>query len=356
MIKIYVVPIFSTTERQSGVDYARLTLPMSELAKQKGFKVDIFDIKNQEKRDWTQIIPEYDFVYFNYTPNAYGFAAMGCMVRKFGKKMIMDLDDNIWKILPDNFSYNAWMGNPQTLKDFTAIANEVDYMTTTNGYLRNVILSKTDKKLEEVGVFPNRIDMDSVYTWRKPFKDTPEINIGHYGSSTHFQSLLESEFVEGLDRLMSDYPNVNFITIGSMIGRHRERWGRRYIDRKGDQDLMTWIKKSRVETLADIDFMAVPLTDNTYNRCKSSIKYIECSSAKVPGCYQNIRQYSEVIKDGENGFLCKTADDWYNKMKKLIDDKVLRQQMGENAFKTVKDKWQIKDNMKEYIDFFKRIK
>lgn len=355
MIKIYAVPIFSNEERQSGVDYARLTLPMTELGKQKGFKVEIFDQKVKSQKDWIQIAKEFDYIYFNYTPNDVGFAIMGCMVRMAGKKLIMDLDDNIWKVLPDNMAYKTWTSDKKTLKNFTAICNEVDYMTTTNNYLRNSIASHTDKPLDKIKVFPNRIDIDNVYTWRKPFKDENNFVIAHFGSTTHFKSILDEEFMAGMDMLMKNYPNVVFKTIGSFMPGYKDRWGQRYVSDSGSPDLMKWIKDRMPKVLADVDFLVVPLTDNVYNRAKSSIKYIETSSCKIPGCYQDIRQYQEVIRDGYNGFLCKNAKDWYKKMKKLIDDKKLRKDMGENAFKTVEEDWQMKNNVKDYIDFFKKI-
>jgi glycosyltransferase involved in cell wall biosynthesis len=103
----------------------------------------------------------------------------------------------------------------------------------------------------------------------------------------------------------------------------------------------------------EVDIFVAPLSVNTYNICKSSIKFLEASTSSKPGCWQNIRQYQEVI-DGTNGFLCSTEDQWYTSIKKLIDDKVLRKQMGENAFKTIQD-WTIQGHTKDYANFFKKL-
>ena len=105
--------------------------------------------------------------------------------------------------------------------------------------------------------------------------------------------------------------------------------------------------------MKETDIIVAPLTENLYNRCKSSIKFIEASSAKKPGVWQGIRQYQEAVDDGKNGFLASTSREWYESIKKLVDDKELRREMGKNAFKTVKEQWQVKDNLDQYGQFFK---
>ena len=103
------------------------------------------------------------------------------------------------------------------------------------------------------------------------------------------------------------------------------------------------------------DVFVAPLTDNTYNKSKSSIKYLEISSAKKPGVYQDIRQYKEVVNHKENGMLAYTENDWYYAIKELLEDKKLRKSIGENAYKTVKNDWTIQGNINKYVDFFKGI-
>jgi glycosyltransferase involved in cell wall biosynthesis len=104
----------------------------------------------------------------------------------------------------------------------------------------------------------------------------------------------------------------------------------------------------------EADILIVPLVENTYTRCKSSIKWIEASSAGKPGVWQNVRQYKEVIT-GENGLLARTADEWYTQLKKLIDDPKLRKKMGQQAYKDVRDSWTIQGNISDYAEFFKGI-
>jgi glycosyltransferase involved in cell wall biosynthesis len=265
----------------------------------------------------------------------------------------MDVDDAIWEIQEDNHAYEVYKKGSESLRNFTVICNEVDYITCTNQYLKHVICDNTRQHPTRVKVFPNYIDL-SLYNHRCKFKDTHEIVLMHHGSTTHFIDLQEEEFAKGIDRIMREYPNVVLKTVGAMIPQYKKRWGRRYINDFGDQDIYKWIQEKFPGFHDDADILVVPLKKSVYTRCKSSIKFLETSSAGIPGVYQRIRQYEEVVI-GNNGFLADTAQEWYLGIKLLIDNKELRRSMGQEAFKTVEESWQIQQHVKDYADFFKNL-
>jgi len=350
-IRIFAFPSHGTIERTSGVDFARIIQPMEHLSKHPDFDVHIF--KPGEKANWREVAENYDIVYFNYLNNALGFAHMGCEARVKGRKLVMDLDDALWDILNDNPAYEVYKPEGQAIKNFTSICNEVDAITTTSMYLKHVINNNTKKHPLDVKVFPNYIDLD-LYSHRCEFKDTHEITLLHFGSTTHFMDLEEEEFMKGVDKIMNEYPNIKFKTVGALIPNYRERWGRRYENAFGDPDIYKWIKDKYPSYMDETDILVVPLKKSIYTKAKSSIKFLEASAAKKPGVWQNIRQYDEVI-DGNNGFLAESADDWYQSLKILIDDKTLRRKMGERAFATVEKDWKIQDKVEDYATYFKKI-
>lgn len=357
IVKVFALPSHGNIERTSGVDFARIIQPMEHL---NGYELDgyifdvtVYDPAKFETMNWLDVAEQNDIIYFNYTAMPWEFAKMGLMARKFKRLLIMDADDSLWDIMPDNPVHSAFSKNSENIKNFTSICNEVDYMTTTNKYLRNVISHNTKKMVDKIKVFPNYIDLDNLYTFRPKFKDTNEIKLLHFGSTTHFIDLTTSEFEEGMDMIMKEYPNVTFKTVGALIPRYKYKWGLRYQNSYGHQDLYKWVKERFPEFMEETDIMVVPLQENTYTKCKSSIKFLEASSALKCGVYQNIRQYEEVIEEGVNGFTAYYAKEWHDNIKKLIDDKILRQKMGQNAFDTIRKDWQMKDHVKEYASFFK---
>ena len=359
-IRIFSLATHTTKDHVSGVDFLRIIQPSKHLNGYKNkdikFVVDQFclsDVDATNVEYWVDVANNYDIFYFNYHTVAEGFAMMGSMARKFDKKLVIDLDDALWLILHDNPAYETYKKGTEAIRVMTDIVNECDYVTCTNSYLRNVIVDHTYKRHEQIKVFPNYIDLDT-YSYKPAFKDTYDITLTHFGSTTHFTSLQNQEFVAGLEKIMSEYPNVSFMSVGCFISQFKEKWGLRYDNVWGDSDVLKWVNGRFKEYMDKTDIIIVPLSDNTYNRCKSNCKYLEASSAGKPGCYQNIRQYAETIKNGFNGFLCSTREEWYESIKCLIDDKKLRIDMGDNAYNTLQTHT-IQSHIKDYADFFTNI-
>lgn len=358
-LRVFSLPSHTTETHVTGVDFVRIIQPMKHLNGKHDIEVTIYDptkeIKHNNPLEWDEVMKNCDVFYFNYLSNPWGFAVLGMMARKYGVKLVMDMDDSLWDIHSDNPAHSVYNPGSQALKDFEAICNEVDYITCTNDYLRNIIISHTNKKSSEVFVFPNRIDLD-LYTYRSPFKDTDQIVLTHFGSTTHFLDLKEREFFKGVDRIMKEYPQVILRTVGAFIPEFRNKWGMRYENHFGHVNIYNWIqdKDKFPKFMAETDILVVPLADDVYNRAKSSIKWMEASSAKIPGVWQKIRQYEEVI-DGTNGLLAENDSQWYNAIKTLIDDKEKRKAMGEKTHEDVRNGWQIQDHTKDYASFFKKI-
>lgn len=350
--KIFVYPAHCDGKHTPGVDYVRVIRPMQELAKQPGFEVTIFN--GEKKMDWRKIAKEYDALYINYITNAWGYVAMASQMELNHKKIVYDLDDLIWEIQEDNAAYATYKPGSEGRATVTdIIARGCDYVTCTNQYLKNGIAHYTGKSHNQIQVFPNYIDLD-LYKWRSDNKEKYEVKIGYFGSSSHFNDLVNPGFVGGLEKLMSEYPQVRFFTVGAMIQQIKKRFGPRYDTGFGDHDIFKWVKMMPL-LLGDIDIFVAPLVDITYARAKSGIKFLEYSSTKIPGVYQNIRQYKEVVEHGKNGFLCETAHDWYSSLRDLVESRELRIKMGKEAFKTVKNHWTIQKNINQYVDFFNKV-
>lgn len=350
-MKIFCLPSHTFVDRVSGVDYLRITQPMTHLNGYEDFEVKVFNHAKDGSFDWRDVFEEYDSVYFNYTTNDIGYAVMGCLAQKYKKKLICDVDDDLFNILSDNSAYEIFKKGSWGLQVVKAILGDVHHVTCTNSHLKHSLQQNT--KAKGISVLPNFIDLESVYKYRTPFKDRGYYKALHFGSSTHFASFYSQPFLDAMDRVMKEYPNFSFITVGAFVPSFRAKWGTRYEQGFGDTDLMKWIDKMP-QYVDDADFMLVPLLDNTYNRSKSSTKYLEASSFKLPGVYQDIRQYKELIKNGENGYLASTADEWYMGITNLINDAKLRKSMGEKAFETIQD-WTIQSKVKLYADTFRKI-
>lgn len=355
-MNIYALPSHQTKERTSGVDYARIISPMKNLNGYKGIKTTLYDVINDEKHndptDWFEVMKNNDIFFFNYLNNPWGFAAMGVVARKEGVKLVMDIDDSLWDIHSDNPAYEAWRKGSVGIKNFTSICNEVDYITCTSEYLKHVIMNNTNKTPDKIKVIPNYIDF-KIYKHRTTPNNIEKIVLSHFGSTTHFKDLDDHDFFKGVDKIMKEYPQVEFQTIGAFIPKFRKAWGQRYKNVYGHQDIYQWVDTKFPQFMQETDILLTPLTDDIYNRCKSQIKWLEASSAQKVGVWQDIRQYAEVV-DGTNGILADSNKKWYRGIKYLIDNPDKRNKAGQKAYEDVKN-WDIEKHLDEYSDFFKLI-
>lgn len=87
------------------------------------------------------------------------------------------------------------------------------------------------------------------------------------------------------------------------------------------------------------DILIAPLLNDTFNNCKSAIKYLEYSILGCPGVYSRVAPYESVVMDGVNGMLCGTVGEWVQAVARLIDDPELRVSMGIRARDTVREQW-----------------
>lgn len=88
-------------------------------------------------------------------------------------------------------------------------------------------------------------------------------------------------------------------------------------------------RKKMIESEFDIGL--APLHDDSFSKCKYFNKFIEYTITGVVGIYSNVEPYTEVITDGENGFLANNnPNDWFNKVSEALDIKKLNK-MHQNA-------------------------
>jgi glycosyltransferase involved in cell wall biosynthesis len=265
----------------------------------------------------------------------------------------MDLDDAIWHINRDNIAHDAFkkIGAGQTI---TCILKDVDGITTTNSYLKNMILHETNVPHDKVAVFNNAVDL-KYYNRKSPAKEDYTMTLLHYGSTTHFEDLAEKNFVEGINKIFKEYPNVVFKAIGANIPKLKMKWGERYTYGWGHSDIYRWIADKFPLFMDEADIIVVPLVDNIYNQAKSDIKFIESATATKPGVFSDIRPYHETVQHGVTGFLAHTPDQWYESLKTLIDSKEKRQIVGNNAYQYVVKERQIEKLVPSYADFIIKV-
>lgn len=107
------------------------------------------------------------------------------------------------------------------------------------------------------------------------------------------------------------------------------------------EPFMDWENLPKV--IASLDINLAPLEQSIFNEAKSENKWVEAALCHVVTVASDVGAFKHEIKDGEDGFLCKSSLDWENVLTKLIEDASLRERVATNAFQRV-----IKNNITTY--------
>lgn len=344
-------------EVTSGVDFARVVLPLRELSKDKDFEVKI--VKNpfkDNKETWDSLTKYYDIIYSSYIDSPEGYVNMAVHAKKNNCKVVVDCDDNMFKIPKPSPVYETYHIGSFALDVVAKILEDTEYMTTTNSFLKYEFIEWCKKRPEQIKVLPNFVDLDRYNKDNIKPKDNDKIIISFHGSNTHVVDLVMPEFLNGVTRIIKEFPNVEFHTTGLFLPQLKTKMGNQYKFILGHSDVYSWASELWPKMMQNADIVVAPLVQSDFSKSKSGIKFLENSAAMKPGVYEDIRQYQEFkSQDSEALLLAETEYEWYRELKKLVENEQLRKDMGKRAYELVKNKYQMRDNVHLYADYFKSL-
>lgn len=98
-----------------------------------------------------------------------------------------------------------------------------------------------------------------------------------------------------------------------------------------------------------IDCCLIPREEKYFNVCKSNLKFLECSMLKIPCIVSSFKENNSPYDSLPNNvcFKCKTEEDWLYAYEK-IKDKEIRNTISLNAYKYVKDNYNIEKRYKDW--------
>ena len=150
-----------------------------------------------------------------------------------------------------------------------------------------------------------------------PKKDSSAVVIGWIGSPETSKYL--DPLIPVFKRLKEKFENITI----EIIGADKDR-------RLDDAGVKTekWSIDTEKKYLERMDIGIMPLENDEWSRSKAGYKLLLYMSNSVSCVASPVGVNTEIIKEGVNGFLASSENEWIDKISKLITDSRLRTIMG----------------------------
>ena len=89
-----------------------------------------------------------------------------------------------------------------------------------------------------------------------------------------------------------------------------------------------WRKDTEIADLLGFHFGLMPLEDDPWAKGKCAFKALQYMALGMPAVVSPVGMNTEVVQNGENGYVCTTPDEWYAALKQLLTDAPLRTRLG----------------------------
>lgn len=136
--------------------------------------------------------------------------------------------------------------------------------------------------------------------------------IGSPSTARYLQPLLPV-----LARLAKKYP-LEFSVIGASIDADCYEFVR----------CEKWSEETEVAQIARFDVGVMPLPDGPFERGKCGYKLIQYMACGKPSVASPVGVNVDIVKEGINGFLAASEQEWYEALDMLLGDRAMRFEMG----------------------------
>jgi glycosyltransferase involved in cell wall biosynthesis len=256
-------------------------------------------------------------------------------LKKAGKRIVYDIDDDLFSIPKDNPAANVIRKDQQ----FAALETMrlADTVIVSTVVLKER-LSQMAELAQKIVVVPNALDLRG---WTPtPLCGSPDgkRRIFWQGGSTHAEDW--TVCIEAVEDVMMENDDVVLMILGflppvvlSMVQRNHWQSRVEYMGFSEPETYYQLVKGVRAEV------GLAPLTCSRFNDCKSNLKLLENSFIGMPTVASKVAPYLEI--DGSNGILVETKDDWYNALSMLLGNATKRREMLVAARRLVSEKYDI---------------
>lgn len=285
-------------------------------------------------------------------------------VREYGKRVIMDMDDDLFNLSPysphyvnlgleecvhvteDGREVKLWEDgknidlekNRANKRWLEACLQAVDLITVSTPHL-----AKVYGEYNRTTVIPNYVDLT---LWPRSGRvEYPggAVRLAWRGGWSHYEDLMWVK--RPLERLFERHDKLKLIMSGWCPQGFVAKLGEERVERYPFAGNALYV--SHLAGLgADAAFY--PWKPIPFNQGKTNLAWLEWSALGVPGVYPALSPYTEDIRHGDTGLVAMSEEGWFESLNRLVKDRNLRERIGRAARAEVEKKWDAQKHAHEY--------
>lgn len=341
---------------RDGSSYYRITQPYAVMARQ-GLADIIFVNKDElETPEFWIAIKECDFVATRMANSDFILNWLDKYVPN--KKVIIDIDDNIWDVNPYQDIYR-WHGTQEVRhgdkwlwkdgeSDFNIRRNKRRLERDNNLFRRANIITVSTERLEKLvseynkntKVIYNSIDFNK---WKPYNLEKKEFRVGWSGGVSHYADIIGVK--EDFEYLLKKHKNMKLVIAGTVFDGFTKGLPKEQIE------FLPWvdIEAHPYRTiLMNLDLAFIPIAKNSFNECKSCVKWYEFASIKVPTIATNYPPYSDEMPE------LALTDNFREKIEQLMNAKAIRDKNADYSYNWVVKNRNINNEAKKLYEFISK--
>ena len=115
-------------------------------------------------------------------------------------------------------------------------------------------------------------------------------------------------------------------------------------------EVVPWSLEGEVAAFQSLDVGLYPLMEDPWSLGKSGFKAVQYMACGVPPVASPVGVVTEIVTDGENGFLAADEDRWVDRLERLLDDERLRRRLGERARADAVERWSLAAHASRFVE------
>lgn len=275
--------------------------------------------------------------------NDYGNLFMEKFLHQIHPNVILDFDDDISAAKREPRICSSLYGkllceNGNKFNDSLRIYKR---FVVGSNYLKQKVLNENKSiKSSDVIVIPTCVDYNN-YPAKVYENKTGEFILGWIGGNQNLHYL--DMLIEPLNRLVDEY-NFKMIVVA---GRDYKNAGAKF-----KIENQQWNLAMEKDIIRSFDIGLMPIEDNAVGRGKCSFKLLQYMGLGGVGVATDVMVNGEIIEDGKNGFLVSRDNgNWDIVIRKILNDIGRLSIYGENARKTVANRYSFSSNYNIFEQF-----